>query len=153
MVLLGNLDIERTIWPKKLKINGADLDVLARRRLWDKFMDYNHGTGHGVGYFSVVHEDPCGIAKYVNEPFVEGMVVSNGLFIFNLFVFIEPGYYKENSFGIRIENCLMVVVAAENDKFLRFRNLTLCPYDRKLIKKELLSEKDIEYINNYHKYV
>eukprot|EP00828_Plagiopyla_frontata_P016377 TRINITY_DN2156_c0_g1_i2.p2 TRINITY_DN2156_c0_g1~~TRINITY_DN2156_c0_g1_i2.p2 ORF type:complete len:208 (+),score=41.82 TRINITY_DN2156_c0_g1_i2:151-774(+) len=141
LVLLGNLDVERTTWPIALDINGADLDVLARRRLWEKFMDYNHGTGHGVGYFSVVHEDPCGIAKYVAQPFIKGMVVSN-----------EPGYYKENCFGIRIENCLMVI-EAENKNFLKFRNLTLCPYDRKLIKKELLSEKDIEYINNYHKYV
>ena len=127
-------------------------------------MDYNHGTGHGVGYFSVVHEDPCGIAKYVKEPFAKGMVISNGSFIIlsfffffffqsnsilGIFVFLEPGYYKENYFGIRIENCLMVVEAENN--FLKFRNLTLCPYDRKLIKKELLSDKDIEYINNYHK--
>ena len=89
LVLLGNLDVERTTWPIALDINGADLDVLARRRLWEKFMDYNHGTGHGVGYFSVVHEDPCGIAKYVAQPFIKGMVVSNGfLSIKNIYIFV-----------------------------------------------------------------
>ena len=70
-----------------MKINGADLDVLARRRLWQKYMDYDHGTGHGVGYFSVVHEDPCGIAKYVKEPFAKGMVISNGSFLIIFFFF------------------------------------------------------------------
>lgn len=62
-VLLGNLDIERLIWPKKNLITGSDIDILARRRLWQNYMDYGHGTGHGVGYFLNVHEGPTGISK------------------------------------------------------------------------------------------
>jgi len=81
-VLLGNLDIERLIWPKDSDIHGGDIDVLARRRLWQKKLDYGHGTGHGVGHFEGVHEGPCGISKHNTTVFAPGMVVSN-----------EPGYY------------------------------------------------------------
>jgi len=95
-VLLGNLDIERLLWPKKNKISGSDMDILARRRLWSNYMDYGHGTGHGVGYFLNVHEGPNGISKYRYSPMEHGNIVSN-----------EPGFYKEGSFGIRIENLIL----------------------------------------------
>jgi Xaa-Pro aminopeptidase len=81
-VLLGNLDVERLIWPKDSDIHGGDIDVLARRRLWQKKLDYGHGTGHGVGHFEGVHEGPCGISKFNSTVFAPGMIVSN-----------EPGYY------------------------------------------------------------
>lgn len=106
-MLLGNLDIERVIWPEKNKIAGSDLDALARRHLWQNKMDYGHGTGHGVGYFLNVHEGPHGISKFRTEPLVEGMIVSN-----------EPGYYKAGSFGIRIEN--LVIVQSKGDGYLGF---------------------------------
>lgn len=80
-VLLGNLDIERLRWPAG-QLSGADIDVLARRHLWKRGMDYNHGTGHGVGYFECVHEGPVGISRANHTKFQSGMVVSN-----------EPGYY------------------------------------------------------------
>lgn len=95
-VLLGNLDIERLIWPKKHRTSGADIDILARRRLWENQMDYGHGTGHGVGYYLNVHEGPNGISKYRNSAMIPGNIVSN-----------EPGYYEEGYFGIRIENLIL----------------------------------------------
>jgi Xaa-Pro aminopeptidase len=82
-VLLGNLDVERLVWPKDSDIHGGDIDVLARRRLWQNKLDYGHGTGHGVGHFEGVHEGPCGISKYNSQVFAPGMIVSN-----------EPGYYE-----------------------------------------------------------
>ncbi len=81
-VLMGNLDIQRLVWPAKSSIGGNDIDVLARRHLWSNFMDYGHGTGHGIGHFLNVHEGPHGISKYRSEPFVEGMIVTDGFFFF-----------------------------------------------------------------------
>ena len=98
-----------------------------------------HGTGHGVAYFGGVHEGPCGISKYNQTNFVSGMIVTN-----------EPGYYETGKFGIRIENMLLV---REQNGFNRFENLTLCPYDKNLIEKSLLTASDIDFINTYHKRV
>lgn len=80
--MLGNLDVERMRWPKDVDMDGADLDILARRHLYAKGMNYGHGTGHGVGYYQGVHEGPCGISKYNKTVFKPGMIVTN-----------EPGYY------------------------------------------------------------
>ena len=77
-VLLGNLDLEQVVWPKSNKISGWDLDVLARRRLWEAGLDYSHGTGHGIGYFLGVHEGPYGVSRRITDPFEPGVVVSNG---------------------------------------------------------------------------
>lgn len=137
-VLLGNLDIERLHWPAG-KMSGADIDILARRHLWAKGLDYGHGTGHGVGYFQGVHEGPVGISKYNQTKYQAGMIVTN-----------EPGYYEPGKYGIRIENMLLV---HEKDGFNFFENLTLCPYDKNLLAKELLTQSDIDYINAYHKRV
>ena len=137
-VLLGNLDLERMVWPKGM--TGADLDVVARRRLWEKCLSYGHGTGHGVGYFLNVHEGPHGISRGRTLPLKEGMVTSN-----------EPGYYEPHNFGIRIEN--MMYVAPKNEKFYCFENLTMVPYDKNLIDKTLLSQADLDYINEYHRKV
>ena len=140
-VLLGNLDLEKCVWPEASKITGGDLDILARRRLWEAGLDYNHGTGHGVGYFLNVHEGPQGISKFRPVVLEAGMNVTD-----------EPGYYEENNFGIRIENVL-VVKKTDLEGFLGFENVTTVPYDRNLIAKELLSVFEKDYIDAYHRKV
>lgn len=137
-VLLGNLDLCRLKWPKGQA--GEDMDVLARRWLWAANLDYNHGTGHGVGYFLNVHEGPHGIGKHWNTPLEVGMHVTD-----------EPGYYEEGSFGIRIEDVL--VVKQGQGRFLEFENITICPYDKGLLDRNLLSPEDIRYIDLYHERV
>lgn len=136
---MGNLDVERMKWPNDIKIDGGDLDILARRHLYSKGLNYLHGTGHGVGYFQGVHEGPCGISKYNKNVFTPGMIVTN-----------EPGYYEPGKFGIRIENILLVV---ENAGLYGFENITLCPYDKNLIDNSLLAEADRKFINDYHQRV
>jgi Xaa-Pro aminopeptidase len=137
-VLLGNLDLCRLKWPKGQA--GEDMDVLARRWLWAANLDYNHGTGHGVGYFLNVHEGPHGIGKHWSTPLEVGMHVTD-----------EPGYYEEGSFGIRIEDVLVVKQA--EGRFLEFENITICPYDKGLLDLSLLSPRDIRYIDLYHQRV
>lgn len=126
-VLLGNLDLERVIWPNNTTISGADFDVLARRRLWEVGQDYRHGTGHGVGSFLCVHEGPQAISRHSKPKLEEGMCVSN-----------EPGFYKDGEFGIRIENVIMVVQHEKYADRYMFENLTVCPYTRELIDTSLL---------------
>ena len=138
-VLLGNLDVERVKWPKSVKLTGADIDVLARRHLWQVGLDYLHGTGHGVGYFEGVHEGPVGLSKYNTTVYEPNMIVTN-----------EPGYYETGKYGIRIENMLVVV---EKDGLHGFENLTLCPYDKNLFDLSLLTQNDVNFINEYHKRV
>jgi len=139
-VLLGVLGVERMVWPSTSKISGADIDVLARRHIWEVGKEYRHGTGHGVGYFLCVHEGPVGVSRGVKEPFKIGHCVSD-----------EPGYYEDGEFGIRIENVIMVVQHEKYADRLKFENMTVCPYERRLIDKSLLSQFDIDYINAFHK--
>ena len=141
-VLLGNLDLERVVWPSDADISGAELDILARRRLWQKGMDYAHGTGHGVGYFLNVHEGPQGISRGRKTVLKPGMNVTN-----------EPGYYKAGSFGIRIENVMFVQEKVGLEASLCFENVTMVPYDRNLIDRELLSQQDLRFLNEYHEKV
>jgi Xaa-Pro aminopeptidase len=141
-VLLGNLDLERVRWPQGARITGNDLDVLARRWLWQAGLDYNHATGHGVGYFLNVHEGPQVLCKGASDEFLLGMNITN-----------EPGYYEEGKFGIRIENVLFVQLSQEVQGFLEFFNVTVVPYDKALIKVELLNEQDVEFIDRYHQRV
>lgn len=141
-VLLGNLDLERVIWPCNADISGAELDILARRRLWQKGMDYAHGTGHGVGYFLNVHEGPQGISRGRKTVLRAGMNVTN-----------EPGYYKAGCFGIRIENVLLVKEVNGLENSLGFENVTMVPYDRKLIQRDLLADADLRFLNEYHERV
>lgn len=123
--------------------SGNELDLIARQPLLKQGLDYEHGTGHGVGYFSDVHEGPARISIHAKQsaPLEKGMVTS-----------IEPGYYKENAFGIRIEN-LYYVKSSKNPKFLNFEVLTLVPIDKKLINKYLLSTDEINWLNRYHRQV
>ena len=138
-VLLGNLDLERVRWPSGTRLAGNDLDVLARRRLWEVGLDYCHATGHGVGYFLNVHEGPHVLCKGSFEVFQVGMNISN-----------EPGYYEEGNFGIRIENILFVVNSQSVNGYVEFENVTMVPYDKSLLDKKLLSQDDVDYINAYH---
>ena len=116
--------------------NGKLIDILARRNLKISGLDYKHGTGHGVGFFSNVHEGPQGISKFNTIKIREGMILSN-----------EPGYYKENQFGIRIEN---LVYVKKIKKKLLFKNLTYAPIDIDLIDFSILSKKEKNYLFKYH---
>ena len=118
---------------------GDKIDQSARKFLKDINLDYPHGTGHGVGYFSNVHEGPQAISRGNKVRFKEGMITSN-----------EPGYYKKDYFGIRIEN--LIYVKKTKDK-LKFENLTLVPIDKKLIEENLLTSFEKNWLNKYHQRV
>lgn len=125
---------------------GYELDIIARKRLYDEYLDFNHGTGHGIGYISNVHEGPNrigpGITRHYEKNVLEPYQVTSN----------EPGLYFENKYGIRIENDLLTVELKDNEfgSFLGFETLTLCPYDRDLIDKRYLSKDSITFLNNYN---
>lgn len=137
-VLMGNIEISRTIFPSGTR--GANMEMLGRRALWEVGLNYGHGTGHGVGNYFGVHEWPVGFQSN-NIPFRAGMFTS-----------IEPGYYKENDFGIRIED--VAVIVPVNTKYghnyLTFDTVSLVPYDRKLIDTSLLSSEQLLWLNKYY---
>lgn len=143
LVLKGHINLAKTRFPEGT--SGSQLDAIARFPLWQEGLDYDHGTGHGVGYFLSVHEGPQSISKSSNAvPLQVGMVVSN-----------EPGYYKEGHYGIRIEN-LVTVIPVEGDferKLLAFETLTLAPLDRKLIDEDMLVKEEWVWLNAYHQQV
>ena len=120
----------------KTHYNGKLIDKRARAYLKKSGLDYDHGTGHGVGFFSNVHEGPQAISKFNKIKLQQGMILSN-----------EPGYYKKGKFGIRIENLLYV---DSNNKKLSFVNLTLAPIDVDLINFDLLTGNERNYLFNYH---
>lgn len=137
LVLQGHIALAMAKFPQGT--TGVQLDILARAPLWLAGKDYDHGTGHGVGSFLSVHEGPCSISKRGNSELAAGMILSN-----------EPGFYKENAYGIRIENLMLVEKCADN-RFLTFRTLTLAPLDPNLINFKLLNIKERNWLNNYHK--
>ena len=143
LVLKGHLALARARFPHGTR--GSQLDVLAHQYLWQEGLSYGHGTGHGVGHFLCCHEGPQNIRMNENPAILEvGMIVSD-----------EPGLYRTDQWGIRIEN-LITVVPAENTEFgdfLKFETLTLFPYERKLIDLSLLCQEDIDWINAYHQRV
>ena len=145
-VLKGHIALARAVFP--VGTRGIQLDSLARQYLWAAGVDYNHGTGHGVGSFLSVHEGPQRIAAAWSaqpgndEPLVAGMILSN-----------EPGYYKTGEYGIRIENLVLVEprdVPGAEKALLGFRELTLAPIDRNLIEVDLLSGEERNWLNAYH---
>ena len=141
-VLKGHIALAMAKFPEGT--TGSQLDVLARAPLWAMGLDYDHGTGHGVGSFLGVHEGPQRIAKSANDVALKpGMIVSN-----------EPGYYKTGTFGIRIENLVVVkheeMSSEPNRPFLAFDTLTVVPFDRMLIVVDLLSTQERDWINDYH---
>lgn len=147
LVLKGNLALERLVFPEGT--SGYNIDVIARQFLWKEGLDYKHGTGHGVGSFLNVHEGPIGIGfkpHLASFPLEKGNIITN-----------EPGYYKDGEFGIRIENDMLVKHADGlrfgNRKFLKFDNLTVVPYCKKLINTQLLTDEEKSQINKYHERV
>jgi Xaa-Pro aminopeptidase len=135
--------ISKVRFPRGLA--GRDIDSLARVPLWEIGHDYDHGTGHGVGVYLSVHEGPQRISRASNIVLEEGMILSN-----------EPGFYKEGSFGIRIENLLIVkkakkLKAFSNRDMLEFETISFAPLDRKLIIKDILTKAEIDWINQYNK--
>jgi Xaa-Pro aminopeptidase len=142
-VLKGHIAISRAVFPKGT--SGAQLDSLARQPLWQAGLDFDHGTGHGVGSYLSVHEGPQRISKLGTTPLEPGMILSN-----------EPGYYKAGEYGIRIENLVIVeerAIAGAERAMLGFETITFCPYDRALIDMALLNGDEIGWINAYHQEV
>ncbi|MBY0256867.1 aminopeptidase P family protein [Methylobacterium sp.] len=139
-VLRGHIGIARAVFPKGT--TGAQIDAFARLPLWEAGLDFDHGTGHGVGSFLSVHEGPQRIAKTGTVALEPGMILSN-----------EPGYYKPGAYGIRLENLVLVepreVPGAER-AMLGFETLTLAPFDRRLIRPDGLSPEEMAWIDAYH---
>lgn len=143
LVLKGHIALASARFPAST--SGHQLDVLARQHLWAYGYDFDHGTGHGVGHFLSVHEGPQRISKAPNTvDLLPGMVVSN-----------EPGYYREDHFGIRIENLELVsCYATQGDReMLGFESLTRCPIDTRVIDQSLLTTAEIKWLNDYHQMV
>ncbi len=139
-VLKGHIAIATSVFPKGA--TGGQLDSFARRALWEAGLDYDHGTGHGVGSYLSVHEGPQTISKRGGAALEPGMILSN-----------EPGYYKAGKWGIRIENLVVVQkrqIKGSEREMLGFETLTLAPIDLSLIDRKLLSAADIAWLNAYH---
>ena len=139
-VLKGHIAIARAVFPQG--VSGAQLDSFARQHLWQAGLDFDHGTGHGIGSYLSVHEGPQRIAKTGTTPLVPGMILSN-----------EPGYYKAGAFGIRIENLLIVeardIKGAERP-MLGFETVSLAPIDLALIEPALMTAEEISWLDKYH---
>ncbi|WP_026244946.1 aminopeptidase P family protein [Alkalispirochaeta alkalica] len=144
LVLKGHIALATLIFPEGTP--GREIDAIARTPLWRELRNYGHGTGHGVGFFLNVHEGPQRIAPGSSDaPLQEGMICSN-----------EPGLYRPGLYGIRIENLVHLTTVPEPSPFgtfLRFETLSLCPIDRNLIDRELLTPQEREWLDQYHRRV
>jgi len=143
LVLQGHIALAAAIFP--VGTRGSQLDILARKALWNQGLNYGHGTGHGVGHFLCVHEGPQSIRMDENPTVLQpGMIISN-----------EPGMYRTGEYGIRCENLVHVIPALKTEfgQFLQFETLTLFPFDKELIDSAMLSLEEIQWINNYHEKV
>ena len=140
-VLKGHIALAMARFPAGT--TGSQLDALARYALWQAGLDYDHGTGHGVGAYLSVHEGPHRISKAANNVALQpGMIVSN-----------EPGYYKANGYGIRIENLVAVreaKIEGADRRYLEFETLTLAPIDLACIEPDLLTAPERQWLNDYH---
>ncbi len=143
-VLKGLISLDTLIFPQGTV--GAHIDAFARRALWEAGLDFDHGTGHGVGSYLGVHEGPASISKPLRPaPLLPGMLMSN-----------EPGYYVAGEYGIRLENLIFVVEAdlpEARTPFLRFESITLVPFERRLIDTTLLSPAERQWVDHYHRQV
>ena len=140
LTLKGMIGLTLAKFPYGVK--GCHLDILARQALWENGMNYGHGTGHGVGHFLNVHEGPMAIRLEYNENMImPGNVLSN-----------EPAFYREGKYGLRTENMMVCVEreVTEYGRFLGFETLTLCPIDTTLIRVDLLTDKEKNWLNEYH---
>ncbi|WP_400770156.1 aminopeptidase P family protein [Methylosinus sporium] len=139
-VLQGHIGVARAVFPAG--VSGAQLDAFARRSLWEAGLDFDHGTGHGVGAYLSVHEGPQRISKLGTTPLQPGMILSD-----------EPGYYRAGEYGIRLENLIVVetreIEGAERE-MLGFETLTLAPFDLALVDPKLLSVEETRWLNAYH---
>jgi Xaa-Pro aminopeptidase len=140
-VMQGHIAIAAAVFPKG--VGGAHLDAFARRTLWQAGLDYDHGTGHGVGSYLSVHEGPVSISRLARPvPIDAGMILSN-----------EPGFYLPDHYGIRLENLLLVQPADlpnARKSFLRFETLTLAPFDRRLLNPAVMTEQEHAWLDAYH---
>lgn len=140
-VMQGHIAVATAVFPQGTC--GPHLDALARRALWAVGLDYDHGTGHGVGSYLSVHEGPAGISRAGRMvPLVEGMILSD-----------EPGYYLPGQYGIRLENLLLVQKAALPEAtrpFLQFETLTLAPFDQRLLNPAMMSAAERDWLDAYH---
>jgi len=142
LVLKGHMALAQAKFPKGT--TGSQLDILARSHLWNAGLDYDHGTGHGVGAHLSVHEGPQRISKMPSKVALQpGMIISN-----------EPGYYKTGSYGIRIENLICVGSLDKNSAserpMMKFETLTFAPIDMRLIDSEILTSNEISWLDTYH---
>jgi Xaa-Pro aminopeptidase len=141
LVLKGMIGISTLRFPQGTR--GSEIDAVARLALWKHGCDFAHGTGHGVGSYLAVHEGPQRIARTGTEKLLEGMMLSN-----------EPGYYKEGSYGIRIENLILVTPATQIDggdiAVHGFETLTLAPIDIRLVRTDLLNRDELHWLDTYH---
>ena len=143
MVLKGHINLGKAVFPTGTR--GSQLDILARKALWDNCLNYGHGTGHGIGHFLNVHEGPQSIRMDENPVTLQpGMIISN-----------EPGMYRAGEYGIRIENLVHVVPAAKTEfgQFLTFETLTLFPIDKNLIDVYALEMDEVDWLDAYHQKV
>jgi Xaa-Pro aminopeptidase len=140
-VLKGHIAIARAVFPEGT--TGAQLDPLARQFLWRAGLDFDHGTGHGVGSYLSVHEGPARLSKLGTTALQRGMILSN-----------EPGYYKAGQYGIRIENLVLVIeapaVAGAEKPLHAFETLTLAPIERRLVQADMLTTEELRWIDDYH---
>lgn len=143
LVLKGHIALTTALFP--FGTRGSQLDILARKAMWDLGLNYGHGTGHGVGHFLNVHEGPQSIRMEENP-----IILQSGMFMSN-----EPGIYRTNQYGIRIENLVHIIPAQKTEfgQFLQFETLTLCPIDQNLIDWQIMSNAEISWLNAYHKRV
>jgi Xaa-Pro aminopeptidase len=141
LVLRGHIALATAAFPEG--VSGAQLDTLARQFLWQRGLDFDHGTGHGVGSYLSVHEGPGRISKLGTVPLKRGMILSN-----------EPGYYKAGQYGIRIENLILVAAAptplGAEKSLNHFETLTLAPIDRRLIVREMMTADEAGWLDAYH---
>ncbi len=142
----GTINLARIEFPEGTK--GYQIEILARKALWENGLNYGHGTGHGVGFFLNVHEGPqtigTGASGKTQVPMEPGMLTAD-----------EPGIYREGEYGIRTENLILCVPSKETEfgKFLKFETVTLCFIDTCLIDIPLLNNEELDWLNNYHRKV
>ncbi|MHB9056801.1 MAG: aminopeptidase P family protein [Paludibacteraceae bacterium] len=139
LVLKGHIQLAMAKFP--VNTRGSQLDILARKAMWDEAVNYGHGTGHGIGHFLNVHEGPQSIRMDENPVTLQsGMIISN-----------EPGLYRTDKYGIRTENLILVIPAEKTEfgQFFKFETLTLCYIDTKLIDKDMLTDKERKWLNEY----
>lgn len=145
LVLQGHIRLSMARFPEG--VCGANLDILARGPLWNRGLDFNHGTGHGVGYYLNVHEGPNNIHWNIQRKNAKSVPLKPGMLTSN-----EPGLYLQDQYGIRIENLMLTkaVKDLKTEGFLEFETVTKAPYEREAIIPEMLSEEELNWLNQYH---